>query len=267
MTTIPANLVKELRELTGAGMMDCKRALEETDGDIDAARQLLRERGMAQAGKRAGRETTEGKAGYRISEDGRTGTLVAVGCETEPVSDNEEFFAFAKRVLEVVEAEGPEAVESLENERLELVGKIGENIVVVGAARFKAEDGEVIAAYAHPPAFKIGVMVKARGGSEETARRLAMHISFAAPRFRTRAEVPAEEVEAERAILEKQPDVEGKPEAVRPRIIEGMLAKRFFAEAVLADQAWIHEPSKTVGAVLEEDGLEVVEFVRYALGR
>src|SRR6188508_674596 len=121
-------------------MMDCKRALEETDGDLEAARTLLRERGMASAGKRAGRTTTEGLVGY-ILEDG-VASIVGIGCETEPVSKNDEFQAFGHRVLQAVHADGPGAVEGLEQERLELVGKLGENIVVAGAARFEGESGD-----------------------------------------------------------------------------------------------------------------------------
>jgi elongation factor Ts len=167
-------------------------------------------------------------------------------------------------VLDTVDKGGPEAVESLEEERKELIGKIGENILVRGAARFEGADDESIAAYVHPPANKIGVLVKAEG-SPEAARRLAMHIAFAAPRFATRDEVPEEEVAKEREIYEKLPEVESKPEQARPKIVEGMLGKRFFAESVLAEQAWIHEPKKTVAQALDEEGLKVLEFERYAL--
>ena len=128
-TVISAGLVKELRDQTGAPMMDCKRALQETNGDLDAAKRLLRERGMAQAAKRAGRETTEGLVGYRLADDEKKGTMVAVGCETEPVSKNDEFQAFAKKVLDTVEAEGKDGVAELEEERAQLSGKLGENTV------------------------------------------------------------------------------------------------------------------------------------------
>ena len=262
-TEIPAGLVKQLREETGAGMMDCKRALQETGGDVEAAKRLLRERGMAEAGKRAGRETTEGIVLSRVGDD--LGTLVAVGSETEPVSKNEEFLAFAEKVLDSVEREGPEAAEQLEDERVELVGKIGENIAVRGAARFERAGEETLAAYVHPPANKIGVLVKVRGGSPELARQLAMHISFAAPRYRTRDEVSAEEIEGERTIYENSDEVQSKPEQVRPNIVEGMLGKRFFAQTVLVDQEWIHESGKTVGQMLREQDAEVLDFTRYAL--
>ena len=264
MTEIPASLVKELRDRTGAGMMECKRALVEANGDLDEAQRLLRERGIASAGKRAGRETTEGKVLARI-DDGR-GAIVAVGCETEPVSKNEEFLEFARRVLELVESEGPDAAAQLEQERVELVGRIGENIELRGAARLEATDGEVISSYVHPPAEKIGVLVR-MNGTPELARLLAMHISFANPRYAARDEVPEADVENERAIYEKLPEVSSKPEEVRPKIVEGMLTKRFYAESVLADQAWIHDPSRTVGQALAEHGAEVREFVRYALAQ
>ena len=262
MTSISASLVKELRDLTGAGMMDCKRALEETGGDLEAARAFLREKGMAAAGKRAARETTEGKVLVRV--DGMSAAIVAVGCETEPVSKNVEFVAFAGRVLDVVAAGGSETAESLEAERVELVAKIGENIAIRGAARLEAQDGETLAAYVHPPAGKLGVLIQANA-SPELARLVAMHISFANPRYLTRDEVSEQEVAEERAIYEKLPNVAAKPEHIRPQIVEGMMQKRFYAESVLLDQTWIHDDSLTVGKALAEHGAEVRHFVRYAL--
>jgi elongation factor Ts len=265
-TTISASLVKELRDQTGAGMMDCKRALEETGGDLEAARTLLRERGMAQAGKRAGRATTEGMVGYIL--DGQLGTMLGVGCETEPVSKNEEFQTWAVKVLRAVHAEGVEAIEGFEQERLELVHKLGENIVVAGVARFDAPEDNALGAYTHPPANKIGVLVELEGGTPELARQVAMHISFAAPEWGTRAEVPSETVEAERSIFTNSDEVQSKPEAAREKIVEGMLAKRFYAATpggVLADQAWIHDASKTVAKALEEAGASVARFARISV--
>jgi len=262
---IPAALVKQLRETTGAGMMECKRALQETGGDIDAAVTLLREKGMAQAAKRADRATTEGLVGYRI-RDG-VGTIVAIGCETEPVSNNEEFQEFGKRVLEAVERGGPEAIDALEEERAELSARLGENIVVQGA-RFEAGDGEVLAGYVHPPANKKGVLVKLKGGDEQLGRFLAMHVSFGEPSWKTRDEVPAEAVDAERQIYLNSDELEGKPEQAREKIVEGMLGKRFFAATpggVLVDQAWIHDASKSVGQALGEAGAELVEFAYFSV--
>jgi elongation factor Ts len=244
-------------------MMAAKRALEETGGDVEAAQRLLREQGMAAAGKRAGRATTEGEVLATIS--GTVGALVAVGCETEPVSKNEKFLAFAEAVLEAVEADGPEAVAGLEEQRLELIGQLGENIEVAGATRMEAAEGELLAEYVHPPANKIGVLVRVKGDDPAAARRLAMHVSFAAPRFRSVDEVPEEELANERAIYENQADVQSKPEEVRAKIVEGRLRKEFLSGVALSEQSWIHDPSLTAGKALEEAGLEVVEFVRYAL--
>ena len=262
-TTITAAQVKELRDATGAPMMDAKRALEEAGGDLDAARTLLRERGMAQVAKRAGRATTEGLVGYRIA-DGK-GTIVAVGCETEPVSKNDEFQAFANKVLDAVHADGPAAVDGLEQDRVDVGAKLGENIVVAGAERY---EGGVLNGYAHPPANKIGVLVQLEGGSEELARQLAMHISFGAPEWKTRDEVPAETVEAERQVYLNSDELQGKPEAAKAQIVEGMLGKRFYAAqpgGVLVDQPWIHDSSKTVGQALGEAGATVVAFTRLSV--
>ena len=265
MTEISAALVKELRDMTGAPMMDTKRALQDTGGDIEAAKTLLRERGMASAEKRSGRATTEGKVGYRIPEDRRRGTMIAVGCETEPVSNNDEFLAFAKKVLEAVEAEGIEAAAKLDEERMELSGKLGENIAVVGAARFEAVDGSLIEGYAHPPANKLGVLVQVRGGSPELARKVAMHIAAMSPQWIGREDVPEEDVDRERQIFMATDEVQSKPEQAREKIVEGMLNKRFFGANVLVDQEWIHDSSKKVGDALKDEGSEVLEFERFAL--
>lgn len=264
MSEISAGLVKELRELTGAGMMDCKRALQDTDGDLDAARTLLRAKGMAQAGKRADRATTEGLVGSIVA--GGIGTIVGIGCETEPVSKSDEFQSFAERVLRAVHEGGVSAAEAFDEERLELIGKLGENIVVAGAERY--EGAGTIAAYVHPPANKIGVLVDLEGGDETLARQLAMHISFAAPEWATRDDVAAEAIEAERQVYLNSDEVLSKPEAAREKIVTGMLGKRFFAAApggVLVDQAWIHDQSKSVGAALEAVGATLKGFKRVSV--
>jgi elongation factor Ts len=259
VTAVSASQVKELRDQTGAGMMDCKRALEESEGDLEAARRLLRERGMASAAKRADRQTPEGLVGYII--DGNVGAMVAVGCETEPVSKNAEFQAFGEKVLRAVKDRGPEAVEELENERQELVAKLGENIRIVGAARMEAGEGESIVAYAHPPANKIGSMVRYRG-DDAVARDLALHIAFAKPRYLRREDVPQAEVDAEREVLLHSEDVLSKPENVREKIVEGRLQK-WFAESVLLEQEWFRGGGTTVKDELGP--MEVLEFTVYAL--
>jgi elongation factor Ts len=265
MAEISAALVKELRERTGAGMMDCKRALQETNGDMEAAIVLLREKGMAGAAKRAGRETTEGAVGYRLADDGSKGTMVAVGCETEPVSKNDEFFEFAKKVLVTADESGLDALSELEGERIELAAKLGENIVIAGAARFEAVDSGIVAAYAHPPANKLGVLLQLRGGDAEIGRKVAMHIAAANPQWIDRDAVPADALAAEREIYANSDEVQSKPEQAREKIVEGMLGKRFFGANVLVDQEWVHDSGKTVGQVLKEAGAEVLEYQRFSL--
>src|SRR6185312_642033 len=179
MTEISAALVKQLRDATSAGMMDCKRALEETDGDFDAAVKLLREKGMASAARRADRETTEGIV--LVQSDDELGTIVAVGCETEPVSKNEDFRAFATDVLREVHERGEPGADELEGRRADLSGRLGENIQVAGARRMRAHHGDRFVSYVHPPANKIGVLLRVKGGEPGLARQLAMHIAFSRP--------------------------------------------------------------------------------------
>lgn len=266
MSEIPASLVKQLRDRTGAGMMDCKRALEETRGDVDEAEKLLRQQGHASAGKKAERETTEGLVGYMISNG--AGAIVGVGSESDFVAKNDEFQTFAEKVLRAVQADGEQVVERFDEERQQLIGKLGENIVIVDAVQYEVSDGHIVEGYAHPPANKIGVLVDLEGGSTELARQLAMHISFAAPEWATRDEVPADVVDSERQIFLNSDEVQSKPEAAREKIVDGMLAKRFYAATpggTLADQAWIHDPSKTVGQALDGAGASVARFARISV--
>ena len=262
---ISAQLVRELRERTGAGMMDCKRALQDTNGDMETAVVLLREKGMANAAKRADRATTEGLVDYRLADDGSRGAMVAVGCETEPVSKNEEFQSFAQKALDLVEAEGIDAVSQLEGERTELSGKLGENIAVAGAARFEAVDGGRVAAYVHPPANKLGVLVHLRGGDDDLGRKVAMHIAASNPQWIGREDVPEDAIAAEKEIFANSDEVQSKPEQAREKIVDGMLNKRFFGANVLTEQEWIHDGSQTVGKVLGDAGAEVLEFQRFSL--
>jgi elongation factor Ts len=265
VTEISAAMVKQLREATSAGMMDCKRALQETDGDFDAAVKILRERGMAQAAKRADRETSEGKVGVTV--DGNVAAIAAIGCETEPVSNNEEFLAYAEDVLKAVEDGGADAAQSLEARRVDLAGKLGENIQVVGAKRMEAGDGERLSFYVHSPANKVGALVRTKGGDEAGARSLALHLTFARPTYGSRDEVPAELVEAERQILSNSDEVLSKPENVREKIVEGQLNKRFYAESVLTEQTWYRpdESTASVGQVLQERGIELLDWAWYSV--
>ena len=262
---VPASLVKKLRDETGAPMMDCKRALQETKLDFEAAKIWLRERGIAQAAKRADRSTSEGLVGYRLADDGSKGVMVAVGCETEPVSKNEEFQTFAKKVLDIVDAKGAGAASELNAERTELSAKLGENIVVVGSAHYEATNGEFISAYAHPPANKLGVLVQLKGGDAEFGRKLAMHIAASNPQWIGRDDVPADAIASEREIYANSDEVQSKPEQAREKIVEGMLNKRFFGANVLLDQEWVHDSSKSVGQALKEAGAEVLDFERFSV--
>jgi elongation factor Ts len=169
-------------------------------------------------------------------------------------------------VLEAVEAGGPGAEAALEDERVELVAKLGENISVVRAARFEAVDGGIVEGYAHAPANKFGALVSLRGGSPETARMLAMHVVASAPDWIAREDVPEETVATERDIFASSDEVQSKPEQAREKIVEGMLNKRFFGDRVLVDQPWIHDTGKTVGQALADEGAEVLEFERLQLG-
>jgi elongation factor Ts len=265
MTEISAALVKQLRDATSAGMMDCKRALQETDGDFDEAVKILRERGMASAAKRADRETSEGKVGVMVRDN--IGAIAAVGCETEPVSNNEDFLAYAEKVLRAVFEGGEEAVQGLDAERVELAVKLGENIQVVGAKRMEAGDGEHLTFYAHAPANKVGALVRTKGGDAEQARSLALHLTFAKPTYGSRDEVPTDLVDAEREILKNSDEVQSKPENVREKIVEGMLNKRFYGESVLTEQTWYRpdESTATVGQVLKERGIELLDYAWYSV--
>ncbi len=264
MTEISAAMVKQLRDATSAGMMDCKRALQETDGDFDAAVKLLREKGMAQAAKRAGRETSEGKVDVRI--DGNVGAIAAVGCETEPVSKNDDFHAFVAAVLDAVHADGEAAVAGLEAARVDIAAKLGENIQIIGAKRMEASGDELLSSYVHPPG-KVGALVRTKGGDPQTARSLALHLTFARPTYGSRNQVPQELVDAEREILSGAEEVLSKPENVREKIVEGQLNKKFYGESVLSEQTWYRadESTGTVAQLLKERGIELLDYAWYSV--
>ena len=268
MAEISAALVKELRDRTGAGMMDCKRALQETNGDLEAAIVVLREKGMAQVAKRAGRETTEGKVGYRLGDDGSRGTIVAVGCETEPVSNNDEFLEYAKKVLEAVDAKRHRgrggARRGARRARRRSSARTSSSPAPRGSRRSTARSS---------PRTRIrrrtssACSCRCAAPTRSSARNIAMHIAWSDPRWIDRDDVPADVVAAEREIYANSEEVLGKPEQAREKIVDGMLNKRFFAErgGALLEQPWIHESSKTVGQALKEAGAEVLEYERLSL--
>jgi elongation factor Ts len=258
MTDITAAMVKELRDATSAGMMDCKRALQETAGDFDEAVKLLREKGMASAAKRADRATSEGKVGLMV-ESG-VGAIAAVGCETEPVSNNDDFLAYAEKVLRTVFAGGDASAH--EEERVALAARLGENIQVVGAKRMEAAGDDTLSFYVHSPANKVGALVHTKGGDGTEARSLALHLTFARPTYGDRSEIPATLVDTEREILSNSEEVLSKPENVREKIVEGQLQKRFYGESVLLEQTW-YKPEESTGTVskyLSERGIELLDW-------
>ncbi|MGH3003989.1 MAG: translation elongation factor Ts [Gaiellaceae bacterium] len=265
MTEISAAMVKQLRDATSAGMMDCKRALQDADGDFDEAVKLLREKGMASAAKRADRETSEGKVGVLV-RDG-VGALAALGCETEPVSNNDDFLAYAEKVLQAVFEHGDGAAAELEADRVELTARLGENIQVVGAKRMQSTSDERLSYYVHAPANRVGALVRTKGGEESAARSLALHLTFARPTYGTRDEVPQELVDAEREILSNSEELQSKPEEVRGKIVEGQLNKRFYGESVLTEQTWYRsdEATGTVAQYLKERGIELLDYAWYAV--
>lgn len=249
MTTaqITASQVKQLRDATQAGMMDAKKALVETNGDFDAAVTLLREKGIAKAGKLGARETTEGR--IAVARDGDAASLVQLGCNTDFVAKNEDFGAFAQQVAEHVLAHRPGNLEELlaqpwhaggtvEDARAETSSSTGENVTIVRIATFDAAGTGVLGTYLHGTG--IGVVVDVAGPDTEDVRTfandVAMHAAAAAPQYQVREDVPQDAVEAERELYLKQ--VEDKPEQIRGKIAEGKLDK-WYSEIVLVEQAWI----------------------------
>ena len=272
---VTASLVKDLREKTGAGMMDCKKVLTETDGDMEKAIELLRERGIAKAAKKSGRVAAEGLVEAYISEDGKTGAVVEVNSETDFVGKNEEFKNFVMNVAKQVVEKNPADVEALlAQESIEVAGKtvqevlvekiatIGENMNIRRFARFESEG--LVEKYIHGDG-KIAVLVNMKKGNQEVAKDICMQIAAARPEYVRKEEVPQERVDKEMEILKAQTMNEGKPEAIAEKIVQGRIGK-FYEEICLIDQAFVKEPSKKVSQLLSEKDSEVVEFARFEKG-
>ena len=271
---ITASLVKELREKTGAGMMDCKKVLTETDGDLEKATELLRERGIAKAAKKSGRVAAEGIVEAYVSEDGKVGAAVEVNSETDFVAKNEEFKAFVLDVAKQIVKNNPATVEELlaqpsiavegktVNEVLvDKIATIGENMSIRRFARFETADG-LVEKYIHGDG-KIAVLVNMTNGNKELAKDICMQIAAVKPEYINREVVPAERVEKEKEILKAQTMNEGKPEAIAEKIVMGRINK-FYEEICLVDQAFVKDPSMKVSQVL--NGATVVEFARLEKG-
>ena len=272
---VTASLVKELREKTGAGMMDCKKVLTETDGDMEKAIELLRERGIAKAAKKSGRVAAEGLVEAYISEDGKVGAIVEVNSETDFVAKNEEFKTFVKNVAKQVVEKNPKDVEELLNQEATfeagktvneaLVGKIatiGENLTIRRFARFESKG--LLESYIHGDG-KIAVLIDMEKGDKEVAKDLCMQIAAARPEYLNEQSVPAERVEKEKEILKIQTMNEGKPEQIAEKIVQGRIRK-FYEEICLVDQVFVKDSNMKVSELLKQKDAEVAEFARFEKG-
>ena len=259
MAEISAALVKELRERTGLGMMECKKALAEANGDIDKAEELLRVKSGAKANKAASRIAAEGVIGAYLSGDTKLGALVEVNSETDFVARNEEFVAFAQSLTETVAKRDPGAAE--EDRRQKLVQKLGENITIRRFKRLQAKGK--LALYVHAGA-KIGVLVDYEG-PEEVGKDVAMHIAFAKPQFMTKTEVAPDVVERERAIQLARAKESGKPEEIAKKMVEGALNK-FLGEITLMGQPFIKDDKQTIEKILAAKKAKVNGYAFLVVG-
>jgi len=274
--SISAQDVKKLRDATGVGMMDCKKALQEADGDFDKAVEILRKKGQKVADKRSGREADEGLVVTEISDDGSAGAIAEVNCETDFVARNDDFSSFAQRVAELVLEERPEDIEALhelpydgdktvETELVEMTGRIGEKLAIRRFQVLDADGGTVIS-YIHPGS-RLGVLVQVAGdgNAEDVGQDVAMQIAALDPIAVTRDDVPEEVQEKEKEIAREAALSDGKPEHIIDRIAEGKL-ERFFEDNVLLEQAFVKDASVSVKEILDDADVDVKQFVRYALG-
>jgi len=266
-------MVKELRERTGAGMMECKKALTETAGDLDQAIELMRKQGLAKADKKAGRVAAEGRVIVQRDAAGTAAIAIEVNCETDFVSGGDEFQSFAAQVAAAALAGAPADVDGLlalsieggqqvDERRRELVAKIGENIAVRRFERL-ARQGDVFGLYSHGS--RIGVVVDLKGGDEALARDVAMHIAASRPICISPDEVPSEIVAKEREIFEAQARESGKPEDIIQKMVDGRIRK-YLNEVALVGQPFVKDADLTVGQRLKQAGAEVMRFVRLEVG-
>ena len=272
---ITAQDVKRLREATGVGMMDCKKALTEADGDFDTAVEILRKKGQKVAAKRADRDATEGVIATATTDDGATAAMVEVNCETDFVARNDDFTGFAQSIADLaldVRAADRDALlaaelggQTVAEAITEKTGQIGEKIDVRRVAVVTADGGRVVD-YIHPGA-KLGVLAVMAGDGElaEAGRDVAMQAAAMNPVAATRADVPQDVQDKEREIGREQARAEGKPEQILDKIAEGKL-NRYFKDNVLVEQPFVKDSSMTVQKMLESKGAELVRFVRFALG-
>ena len=271
---ITAALVKELRERTGSGLMECKKALVETQGDIEAAIEAMRKSGLVKASKKAGRVAAEGIVVMSLSDDGRRGSLLEVNCETDFVAKGDDFVNFANRVAARVAVAEPADIESLlalpieegsatavDTARQELIAKIGENINVRRFVQFGTAN--TIGGYLHGT--RIGVLVELEGSDQTLAKDLAMHIAASSPVAVDEGDVSPELVAKEKEIFAAQAANSGKPQDIIEKMVAGRIRK-FLAEVTLVGQPFVKDPDTTVGKLLKRAGARVVRFVRYEVG-
>ena len=271
---ITAELVKELREKTGAGMMDCKKVLTETDGDMEKAAELLRERGIAKAAKKSGRIAAEGLVATFVSADKKVGSVVEVNAETDFVAKNEEFVNFVNDVAEIVATAAPADVEALlattykdagktvQEVLTEKIATIGENMSIRRFDRFESEG--LIESYIHG-AGKIAVLVDFAKGETELAKDVCMQIAAAKPEYFNRESVPQDRVAKEMEILKAQAMNEGKPAEIAEKMVQGRIGK-FYSEICLLDQEFVKDSSVKVGELIKNKGAEMIRFARFEKG-
>lgn len=278
MAAITASQVKELREATGVSMMECKKALQETQGSVEAAMKLLRERGMAVAAKRAAKEASQGLVVAAASEDGTTRAMVEVNCETDFVARNEEFIKLAEEAVKKALETDDQLSEIMHDTLMDRIAAIGENLKIRRNSRFTLSGPGLVVSYIHLGG-KVGVLLELGCNRPETAadprfnelaRDLTLHVAASAPRYLVPQEVPEKELDGEREIFAKQ--VEGKPEPVVQKIVEGKLRK-YLSEICLVEQPFVKEPKQSVSELIGETGKAlgdepvIKRFVRYQLGR
>jgi elongation factor Ts len=268
MAEITTSLVKELRERTGLGMMDCKKALQAADGDIEKAIEDLRKESGLKAAKKAGRTAAEGIVLTKIADDGSYGVVIEVNSETDFAARNDTFVDFANTVLETVFSKKEPNVDTLlaaglEQERLDLIQNIGENISVRRATLVEDEDSTV-GSYVHSNN-KIAVLVALKGGDEELAKDVAMHVAAVSPMVVQAEDVPAEVLSKESEIYTAQAAESGKPADIVEKMVSGRLRK-FVEEVSLMDQAFVKDPDVKIGKLVKDAGAEIISFIRYEVG-
>ncbi len=270
---ITASMVKELRERTGAGMMDCKKVLTKTDGDMEAAIDLMRKSGAAKADKKAGRIAADGKVVITVSENGKEASILEVNCETDFVAKDESFISFVNAVgaraladkpadVEALSAMPLESGETVEEVRANLVAKIGENMQVRRFEIISSDDGQ-ICSYNH--GVRISVAVALTGGDEALGKDIAMHIAASRPLCISEADVPEETLEKEKEILIAQAEGSGKPMEIIEKMVEGRMRK-YLSEITLVGQPFVKDPDQTIAQLLKAADAEVTAFVRYEVG-